>query len=158
MEEHMGEHDGMVEQQEVELPKIEESVLSIIAKIRKDRSRACIQNIHTFINRRGIHIDAEDVKKVTDNLISRNVIKDKGKEGKASLFIVDISPEDEEIINSAQTVNSGSEPESSFNALQEFIDERFYSTLINKIKSEIKLELNESLNHDSIQISIIKMK
>ena len=92
------------------------------------------------------------MKKVTDKLIPRNVIKDKGKEGKESLFIVDLSPEDEEIINIAQQVNSGSEPESSFNALQEFIDERFYSTLINKIKSEIKLALNESLNHDSIPI------
>ena len=73
----------MVEQQEVELPKIEESVLSIIAKIRKDRNRACIQNIHTFINRRGIQIDAEDVEKVTDNLISRNVIKDKGRKARS---------------------------------------------------------------------------
>ena len=92
------------------------------------------------------------MKKVTDNLISRNVTKDKGKEGQESLFIADLSPEDEEIINITQKVNSGSETESSFNALQQFIDERFYSTLINKIESQIKLALNESLNHDSIQI------
>ena len=137
MDEHMGGHDGIVEQQEVELLKIEESVLSIvlsiIAKIRKGRNRACIQNIHTFINRRGIQIDVEDVEKVTDNLISRIVIEDNGKEGKELFFILDLIPEDEEINNSAQKVNSSSEPESSFNALQEFIDERFYSTLLTKL-------------------------
>ena len=43
--------------------EMEESILSIINKIKKDRNRACVQNIHTFINRRGINIEAEKVKK-----------------------------------------------------------------------------------------------
>ena len=39
----------------------------------------------------------------------------------------------------------------SFNALDEFIDERFYSILINKIKSEVKLALNDTINNETIQ-------
>ena len=44
-----------------------------------------------------------------------------------------------------------SEHETSFNALHEFIDYSFYSTLIKKIKSEVKLAMHEFVNHDAIQ-------
>ena len=44
-----------------------------------------------------------------------------------------------------------SEHETSFNALHEFIDDSFYSTLIKKIKSEVKLAMHEFVNHDAIQ-------
>ena len=36
-------------------------------------------------------------------------------------------------------------------ALHEFIDEKFHTILSNKIKSEVKLALNELINNDSIQ-------
>ena len=39
---------------------IEESVLSIISKIKKDRNRTCLQNIHTFMNRRNMNIEVEN--------------------------------------------------------------------------------------------------
>ena len=38
------------------------------------------------------------------------------------------------------------EDDSNFNALYDFIDEKFYSTLVSKIKTEVKLALNEALN------------
>ena len=37
------------------------------------------------------------------------------------------------------------------NDLHEFIDVSFYATLVSKIKSEVKLALNEFVNHDCIQ-------
>ena len=52
MENHT-EQEGMDRRPEDELvtdlKHIEESILSIIAKIKKDRNRACIQNIHSVI-------------------------------------------------------------------------------------------------------------
>ena len=59
---------------------------AFINKIKKDRNWACLQNIHIFINRRGINIEAEDVRKVIDNLILRNVVIDKGKQAR-NLFL-----------------------------------------------------------------------
>ena len=67
------------EQHDEEYQKIKEAILSIITKIEKQRNRACVQNIHTFVNRRGIPIEVEFIKKVLDNLISNNNIVDKGK-------------------------------------------------------------------------------
>ena len=72
------------EQQNDEQLKIEGSILSIIAKIKTDRNRACIQNIHTFINTRGINIEAETVIEIMNDLVLRGVVTDKGKEGKES--------------------------------------------------------------------------
>ena len=76
--ENYTEQEGMDRRQEDELvtdlKNIEESILSIIAKIKKDRNRACIQNIHTFIKRRGIAIEVEKLKEVIENLMLRNII------------------------------------------------------------------------------------
>ena len=180
---------GIDEQQSIEPQKIEDNILSIISKIKKDRNRACVQNIHTFINRRGIDIQEEDVPTVIDNLLLRNIIVDKGKGKKESFFIVDLPSESDENINkssvehessdeninkssvehessdeninkssvehesSDENINKSSvEHESSLNALHEFIDESFYTILMNKIKSEVKAALNDSLNNDAIQL------
>ena len=145
---HKGNDKGDDEQPGIEEPQIEENLLSIIKKIKKDTNRAGVQNIHTFINRRGINIGQEDVRKVIENLISRYVIIDKGKQGKESFFVLDLASEGEEIISD---VTSDSEHVSNLNALQDFIDEKFYITFVNKIKSEVKLALNDSRNLDFIQ-------
>ena len=145
MDEHI---EGNDVQEEVDQHKLEESILAIIAKIKKDRNRACIQNIHTFINRRGIDIEMDEVKKVIDNLIFRNIVIDKGKEGKESFFIVDLPPDGEDI---SINLKHGDDDESSFNALQHFIDEKFHSVLVNKIKTEIQIALKDALNCDIIQ-------
>ena len=55
MEELIEGSDGY----DIEQQRIEERILSIIAKIKKDRNRACMQNIHTSINRNDINIDME---------------------------------------------------------------------------------------------------
>ena len=160
MDEHIN-GSGIDEQRSIEPQKIEDNILSIITKIKKDRNRARVQNIHTFINRRGIDIQEEDVLTVIDNLLLRNIIVDKGKGKKESFFIVDLPSESDENINkssvehesSDENINKSSvEHESSLNALHEFIDENFYTILMNKIKSEVKAALNDSLNNDAIQI------
>ena len=140
MEEHSDGHEGTDAEQDVEqlseLKQLEDSILAIIAKIKKDRNRACLQNIHT-ISRRGINIEAEKLRTVIENLIFRNVIVDKGREGKESFFVDVLSSGSDEILDNTK---SHSEHEHNFNALHEFIDNRFYSTLFNKIKSEVKFE------------------
>ena len=66
-----------------------------LPKIKKDRNRACVQNVHTFLNRRGIIVEMEKLKVVMDDLILRNIVEDKGK-GKESFFVVDSPSVDEE--------------------------------------------------------------
>ena len=141
--------DGNDKQQELQ---IEDNILSIINKIKKDRNRAYVQNIHTFINRRGVNIEVEEVRKIINDLILRNVIIGKGKQGKESFFVVELISEGEQIVNDEK---NDSEHVSSFNALHEFIDEKFHTILSNKIKSEVKLALNELINHDKTYNIII---
>ena len=69
---------------------------------------------------------------------------DKGREGKESFLVVNLLSESEEKVDDTQ---SGSEHETSLNDLHEFIDS-FYATLVSKIKSEVKLALEEFVNHD----------
>ena len=95
-------NDGTAEQQGIEgiaEQQIEDDILSIIKRIKNDRNRACVQNIHTFINRRGINMEVEEVRKLTESLVERNVIIDKGKQDKESFYVVDLIAEDEQINN-----------------------------------------------------------
>ena len=90
MAEHIDEHEEIDQQLEDEqlkdLKHAEESILSIINKIKKDRNRACVKNIHTFIQRRGIKMEVEKLKEVMEDLMLRNVFVDKGREGKESFL------------------------------------------------------------------------
>ena len=97
----------------------------------------------------------DSVKKVLDNLISNNIIVDKGKEGKESFFIVNV-PSDSENIKNVENVEivanvENVEDDTSLNAIGELIDDKFYSILINRIKSEVKLALDERLNCNIIK-------
>ena len=84
----------------------------------------------------------DEVERVTDNLVLRNIVIDKGKEGKESFFIVDLPSDGEDISNN---IKHGDD------ALQHFIDEKFYSVLVNKIKREIQIALKDARNCDIIQ-------
>ena len=98
----------------------------------------------------------EKMKTSIDNLISREIIMDKGKEGNESFVLVDIASDGEKVLSESEKVvnntQAGFEHETSFTALHEFIDERFYSTLINRIISEVQIALNEVINNDLIVI------
>ena len=150
MAEHIDEHeeiDEQLDEQLKDLKHVEESILSVINKIKKDRNRACIQTVHTFMQSRGIQMDVEKLKEVMENLMLRNIIVDKGRDGKESFLVVDLTSQGEEKVENIKSC----EHETSFNALHEFIDDTFYSTLIRKIKSEVKLAMHEFVNHDAIQ-------
>ena len=99
-------------------------------------------------------MEMEKVKTSIDNLISREIIMDKGKEGNESFVLVDITSDGEKVLSESEKVvnntQAGFEHETSFTALHEFIDERFYSTLINRIKSEVQIAVNELINNDLI--------
>ena len=136
------------EQHDVERKAIEEAILSIIGKIKKDRNRACVQNIHTFVNRRGFDIEADIVEKVIDDLISNNMIENKGRNGKESFFIVNMPSDNEGLIHETNNVF---EDDADLNALRNLIDDKFYTILVNKIKSEVKLALNDIFNGNTIK-------
>ena len=92
-----------------------------------------------------MNIGVDIVTEVIDDLISNNIIVNKGKGGKDSFFIVD-EPSDSEEINVKNVVDE----DISLNALGELIDEKFYAILVNKIESEVKLALNDNLNYNII--------
>ena len=137
------------QQDDDEKKRIGEAILSIIRKIKKDRNRACVQNIHTFLNRRGINMELEQVGKLIDNLLERNIIVNRGKQG--NFYVVDLLSDNEEISEEISDVKNDSEHASSSNAIQEFIDDKFYATLINKIKLEVTLVLTNAIKHECIQ-------
>ena len=64
-----------------------------------------------------------------------------------SFLVVDLTSQGEEKFDNKKSC----EHERSSNVLHEFIDETFCSTLISKIKSEVKLAMHEFVNHDAIQ-------
>ena len=51
---------------------------------------------------------------------------------------------------------SESEEEIGISAIKEFIDDKFYSALMNKIKIEVKVALNELITSDDERIHIVK--
>ena len=103
----------------------------------------------------------EKIKKVIDDLISRNIIVDKVSEGKESFSVMVLSPEREEI---TENKNSDAEHESleedeNCKSLEQFINDKFYETLVNKIKDEVKIAnntetslLKEKLETNNVQI------
>ena len=72
---------------------------------------------------------------------------DKGKDGEESFFIVNALSDSENI----HDVKNVLEDDISLNALGELIDDNFYSILVNRIQSEVKLALDENLNCNIIK-------
>ena len=119
------------EDAEKEEKMMEETILSIIEKVKKDRNRACVQNIHTFLNRRGKNTEIEKVKNKIEELKLRKVIVDKGKDGKESLDIMNLPSEKEPELEDV-------DHETNLDTLYDFIDEKFCTILINKINLKLK--------------------
>ena len=64
---------------EEDVCKLEKLVINIITKIRKDRNRACYQNIWTFLNRGGNKLEMDDLKELLGNMIEKEMIVNKRK-------------------------------------------------------------------------------
>ena len=87
-------------------------------------------------------MEMEKMKGVIDHLIERKVLINKGKDCNVSFWIVGEAP-----IPESQD-KSESEEETGISVIKEFIDDKFYSTLMNRIIAEVKVSLNELITSD----------
>ena len=124
---------------EEDVCKLEKLVINIIMKIRKDRNRACYQNIWTFLNRGGNKLEMDDLKELLGNMIEKEMIVNKRKGDNDSFFVNDSNDTNEEEGN---TITSNTVDEDIIN----LIDDSFHDILINKIKSEVKIAVNTELS------------
>ena len=135
---------------EVDIKKLEQCIVKIILKIKKNRNRPCHQNI---LGRFDINMDR--LKEVLNNLIVNNLIRNNGKEGRESFCVIDeqideqnndsdddieersldVSNEDNIDDNLTEDININENSVIS-DSLKSYINDKFYETLINKIKSE----------------------
>ena len=144
----MAERDDEVTIEATRSKRIEDCILAATTSIRKDRNRASFDNILKFAVKQGIEIDCEELKKVTFNLIERDLLVNKGKMDKESFYIVD------KICDGGKSTKiSASEEVSSLNALEGFLGDKhttlnntFYDSLVDRIKCEIKDQLRSNIN------------
>ena len=117
---------------------IERRVIKIIEKIKNNRNRPCFQNILTLLNRGGINLEMDNLKDIINILIEKKAIYDKGKEGNESFCLLD---------NGMYILNGDEcddEP-NNIDPVEEYINEKFYEVIINKIKEEVKNTVNAEL-------------
>ena len=74
--------------------------MRIIKRIKKDRNRACLQNILSLTNREENKMERAELKEIMDKLVANNVIVNNGVNEKYSYRIV----EDKLIATSTQTL------------------------------------------------------
>ena len=133
---------------------IEDCILSAINLIKKDRNRASYDNIIKFLSKRGFNVDLEELEEALLTLTERNLVVNKGKDSKESFCLVNIPADAEETVHETNT----NRDDSNFEALKDFIDDKFYTILVNKIKTEVKIALNESLHKTTVNNSEITDK
>ena len=144
-------------------------ILKIVSKIVTQRHRPCYQNIHVLLSRGGIELEESELKTFISGLLARGILVDKGRTGAESfrLVEVDICGNEEKhgedvIITNAEISSTNSN--SSNSSLNEFINNKFYETLINRIKVEVSscvesklMELNrssvQSTHNDSVVVN-----
>ena len=68
-------------------------------------------------------------------MVQRNIISDKGKNGKESFYLIDDGSTIDNVLDDDDL--------ESVSGIETFINDKFCDVLLNKIKSEIKLTLNE---------------
>ena len=134
---------------------LEECVKKVITKIRANQNRACLQNVHNFVNRRGVDVDMPKLTETIDNLCERNIIINKGKEGTESYYL--IQDENNSELSNEKNINEISDEGIILNDVKEFIDNKFYSTIIDRIKHEVKNELKNVLNLNELNVSTPKV-
>ena len=120
--------------------KLEERIKRIIIKIKEKRSRPCYQNILTFINRGSSEeiLEMEELIVILNSMLEKKVIFNMGKEGKESFNVsTELNNESEENLDLLDV---------STESLEKYINEEFYLTLINRIKSEVKMAVNEHIS------------
>ena len=136
---------------EVDDQQLENIILRIIVKIKKNRNRACYANVHNFLNRGGRSIEKKEVMDFMRILVEKGVLHNMGGDevGKESFKIVNfISLDDEEGKQNGDGVNVSS-PQKSEEKSQEMFSE-ISSLQAASFKSQEKETGNIENNTDSL--------
>ena len=122
---------------------LENRIVRIVSKIKKNRNRPCYQNIFTMLDRGGKAIEMDELKECINNLVERSILLNKGNDERGESFCLGsfLDTVDTEINNIDVDNSISTETES---VLENFINESFYNTLINKIKDEVKIAVFNS--------------
>lgn len=125
-----------------DLSNTEQQVINAINTLRdKQRKRPITKDIFNEINKNKAapeKIDLSEFKDAMINLQSQSIIYDGGKDGKESYFI-------EESFNNTSDLNAGN----TVSSAEEFIEEKFFETLNNKIKLEVENQVKSLLNKNN---------
>ena len=92
-------------------------------------------------------------KKLINNLISKDMVINEGKNGNESFKILEknddvaksavvITEESKKVLTKEEKISTVTEVDSTLNALGDFIDDKFYDVLINLIKKEVENAVN----------------
>ena len=160
---------------------LEHCVVKIILKIKKNRNRPCYQNILTLVNRGGIDINMDSLKEILNNMIENGLLRNNGKEGRESFCVIDEQNNDSADVMEERSLEDGSNEENTEDILTEYggsnenniiseslksyINDKFYETLINKVKSKVKIAVDTkfnkktllSRNHELNELNIISV-
>ena len=118
---------------------LEKAIIKVITNIRIGRSRPCYQNIQTHLNR-GEYKDLQmdDLKSVLDVMLEKNIPRKIGEQNE-SFYVTE---ETENLKND--------ETNESTKSLESFINEEFYSVIINRIKLEVNVAVEKALEANSL--------
>ena len=108
--------------------------VKVITKIRNGRSRPCYQNIQTHLNRGEYNdLQMDDLKSVLDVMLGKNILQKIGEQNE-SFYVTE---ETENLKND--------ETNESTKSLESFVNEEFYSVIINRIKLEVNVAVEKAL-------------
>ena len=145
----------------MDIVKREQCILKIILKIKKNRNRPCYQNILTLADRGGMDMEMDGVKDILDWMIGKGLIRDNGKEGHESFSVIEeenINNESDDGIEerciddeeNTSTDNNFNEKNIMSDSLKSYIDDKFYETLINIIKYEVKVAVDTEIHKNML--------
>lgn len=125
---------------------LENRILKIVEKITKNRHRPCYQNINTFLIRGNSIIDENELIKCIDNLVERGVLNNIGTADKESFRVInssdisDIRDEEnkyDDIFIISDDITDQNMSTNEVSPVNDFINYKFYETLVERIKSEV---------------------
>ena len=123
---------------------LENRILKIVMKIKKNRNRPCYQNIQTMLERGGKIISTEDLITFIDSLIEKKVLENNGTVDKESISLTNLPLENnfDDEQNSFDNIKNNI----LWDASMDDLDDKFYNTLIKLIKDEVKSVITSEIN------------
>ena len=142
-----------------EAMEFEKRICNSIATIRKRRNRAGFQNILEFFNRECPKLEMKQFKDIMISMEKKNLIINKGRSDLESFYIMqddlDASIEDNCSIPNGVDIPNYSECKQT---LENFLDDQFETVLTNKIKDEVKSQMDILVNKLNIANSLSAIK